>query len=226
MQPSAFERDEPRLIERPQGAAAALLHDATQAGSQPAGPSRSHGSASSSVPGASAGAQMYLCGGACGSMLEMTAFSKAQLKKLRKGGQGSCITCTEAAERMRQHTIPLSEEEARRKRQKVQAVQVRQLNLSRAFARNAGAGRGVHRRETPVQSAFGGRNRPKIAKIFARASARRGVRAGETRVRRAKKACGLRFSWRTCTMELPKHSASDENSRGAPVLSRGSRHTL
>ena len=122
MQPSAFERDEPRLIERPQGAAAALLHDATQAGSQPAGPSRSHGSASSSVPGASAGAQMYLCGGACGSMLEMTAFSKAQLKKLRKGGQGSCITCTEAAERMRQHTIPLSEEEARRKRQKVQAV--------------------------------------------------------------------------------------------------------
>ena len=73
--PDAAERDEPRLIERPQGAAAALLHDATQAGSQPAGPSRSHGSASSSVPGASAGAQMYLCGGACGSMLEMTAFS-------------------------------------------------------------------------------------------------------------------------------------------------------
>ena len=89
MQPSAFERDEPRLIERPQGAAAALLRDATQAGSQPAGPSRSHGSASSSVPGASAGAQMYLCGGACGSMLEMASFSKAQLKKLRKGGQGS-----------------------------------------------------------------------------------------------------------------------------------------
>ncbi len=89
MQPSAFERDEPRLIERPQGAAAALLRDATQAGSQPAGPSHSHGSASSSAPGASAGAQMYLCGGACGSMLEMTAFSKAQLKKLRKGGQGS-----------------------------------------------------------------------------------------------------------------------------------------
>ena len=81
MQPSAFERDEPRLIERPQGAAAALLRDATQAGSQPAGPSHSHGSASSSAPGASAGAQMYLCGGACGSMLEMTAFSKAQLKK-------------------------------------------------------------------------------------------------------------------------------------------------
>ena len=92
------------------------------AASQPAGPSHSHGSASSSAPGASAGAQMYLCGGACGSMLEMTAFSKAQLKKLRKGGQGSCITCTEAAERMRQHTIPLSEEDARRKRQKVQAV--------------------------------------------------------------------------------------------------------
>ena len=89
MQPSAFERDEPRLIERPQGAAAALLRDATQAGSQPAGPSHSHGSASSSAPGASAGAQMYLCGGACGSMLEMASFSKAQLKKLRKGGQGS-----------------------------------------------------------------------------------------------------------------------------------------
>ena len=78
MQPSAFERDEPRLIERPQGAAAALLRDATQAGSQPAGPSHSHGSASSSALGASAGAQMYLCGGACGSMLEMTAFSKSR----------------------------------------------------------------------------------------------------------------------------------------------------
>ena len=43
MQPSAFERDEPRLIERPQGAAAALLRDATQAGSQPAGPTVDNG---------------------------------------------------------------------------------------------------------------------------------------------------------------------------------------
>ena len=68
---------------------------------------------------------------------------------------------------------------------------MRQLNLSRAFARNAGAGRGVRRRGTPVRtvkSAFGGRNRPKIAKIYARATRAQGHSGGRTRVRRATKA--------------------------------------
>ena len=68
---------------------------------------------------------------------------------------------------------------------------VRQLNLSRAFARNAGAGRGVRRRETPVRalkSAFGGRNRPKIAKIFARATRAQGRSGGRNTRAQGKKS--------------------------------------